>query len=411
MSLRNCLWLLYVPALLGGCARTVETRSGRPAPTAVAAASCSTPVVTLDTTFLTGNIASCDALGDSELSISIEPEDAPPINCSAWYAFRLTPQKAGNITVNLTYEHCGHRYWPKTSSDGINWTNLPQDAVEAYEADGVKQAKITLTLADQPLFVAGQEIISSTSYRQWIDRHASSPFVETWSLGQSAEGRDIPAMTIKAPASQAREQIILIGRQHPPEVTGALAMMPFVETILSDDPLARRFRERFEMVVVPMLNPDGVDRGYWRHNSGSTDLNRDRGPFVQAETRLMDKLLSDIESDPDRKLRLFVDFHSTQKDIFYTIPDENPTNPPLFLKNWLDRLQIRMPDYPVNRDANHNLGQANSKNHVYKTYGAPTVTFEIGDETDRQLINRLARESAIAMMEVLLKENPDNDLK
>ncbi|MEH6700531.1 M14 family metallopeptidase [Parasphingorhabdus sp.] len=402
MSLRNHLWLLSVPALLGGCAGTVENQSAGPAPTAVAAARCSTPDVTLDTAFLTGNIASCEPLGDGELSISIEPEDAPPINCSAWYAFRLTPQQAGKITVNMTYEHCGHRYWPKSSSDGINWTNLPQDAVEIYEVDGVRQARITLTLADQPLFIAGQEIISSTSYRQWIDRTAASPLVQSWSLGQSAEGRNIPALTIKAPAGQPREQIILIGRQHPPEVTGALAMMPFVETLLSDDPLARRFRERFETIVVPMLNPDGVDRGYWRHNSGSTDLNRDWGPFVQPETRLMDKLLGEIETDPDRKLRLFVDFHSTQKDIFYTIPDDNPTNPPLFLKKWLDRLQVRMPDYAINRDANHNLGQANSKNHVYKIYGAPTVTFEIGDETDRQLIIRLAREAAIAMMESLL---------
>ncbi|MEH6703127.1 hypothetical protein [Parasphingorhabdus sp.] len=41
------------------------------------------------------------------------------------------------------------------------------------------------------------------------------------------------------------------------------------------------------------------------------------------------------------------------------------------------------------------------KYHVYKIYGAPTVTFEIGDETDRQLIIRLAREAAIAMMESL----------
>ncbi|NVD28432.1 succinylglutamate desuccinylase/aspartoacylase family protein [Parasphingorhabdus flavimaris] len=404
MSLKNHLWLLCVPPLLAGCARTVETQSARPAPTAIMATACSTPDVTLDTEFLTGNIASCEPLGDTELSISIEPEDAPPINCSAWYAFRLTPQKAETVTVNLTYEHCGHRYWPKSSSDGITWTDLPQDAVEVYEVDGVRQARITLALADQPLFIAGQEIISSVSYRQWIDRTAASPFVETWSLGQSAEGRDIPALTIKSPASKPREQIVLVGRQHPPEVTGALAMMPFVETLLSDEPLARRFRERFETIVVPMLNPDGVDRGYWRHNSGSTDLNRDWGPFVQPETRLMDALLGKIETDRGRQLRLFVDFHSTQNDIFYTIPDESPTNPPLFLKSWLDRLQARMPDYKVNRDANHNLGQANSKNHVYKTYGAPTVTFEIGDETDRQLIIRLARESAIAMMESLLND-------
>ena len=49
-----------------------------------------------------------------------------------------------------------------------------------------------------------------------------------------------------------------------------------------------------------------------------------------------------------------------------------------------------------------NLDQANSKNYVYKTYGVPAVTFELGDETDRKLIRKIARESAIAMMETLL---------
>ena len=93
MSLKNHLWLLCVPPLLAGCARTVETQSARPAPTAIMATACSTPDVTLDTEFLTGNIASCEPLGDTELSISIEPEDAPPINCSAWYAFRRKRRK------------------------------------------------------------------------------------------------------------------------------------------------------------------------------------------------------------------------------------------------------------------------------------------------------------------------------
>ena len=399
MLFRNSFCLFGALITLGGCAGTLEIGQS-PAVSAL----CETENVSLDTIFPTGNVASCQVVSSTELSLTIEPEDAPPINCSAWYAFRLAPQKAGAVTVNLAYQHCGHRYWPKISSDGTNWTSLPQDAVSISETGGVKQAKIALVLDEYPLFVAGQEIISSQDYRLWMDRTSESPFAEQWLLGKSTEGRDILAMTLKAPGNQPLEQIVLVGRQHPPEVTGALAMMSFVETLLSDDLLAKRFRERFETIIVPVLNPDGVDRGYWRHNTGSTDLNRDWGPFVQLETKLMDKLLSDIAATSQKKLALFVDFHSTRNDVFYTIPDDYPTDPPLFLKNWLDRLQVRMPDYEVNRDANHNLDQANSKNHVHKKYGVPTVTFEIGDETDRQLIKRLARESAIAMMEVLLAE-------
>ncbi|WP_367947367.1 M14 family metallopeptidase [Sphingopyxis sp. BSNA05] len=203
--------------------------------------------------------------------------------------------------------------------------------------------------------------------------------------------------------TQPLEQVVLIGRQHPPEVTGALAILPFVETLLADTPLAKRYRERFETIVVPMLNPDGVVRGYWRHSTGHVDLNRDWGPFTQPETRLMKDLLDGIEEEPNKNLRLFVDFHSTRYDIFYTIPDDYQTTPPLFLKNWLDLLQQRMPGYEINRDAGHNLGQSNSKNYVHKRYGVPTMTYEMGDETDRRLVRKIAVAAATSMMETLLE--------
>jgi len=210
------------------------------------------------------------------------------------------------------------------------------------------------------------------------------------------------AVTSQAQGTGPKGQVVLIGRQHPPEVTGALALLPFVETLLANTSLAQQYRAEFETIVVPMLNPDGVVRGHWRHNSGSTDLNRDWGPFKQPETQLMDGLLSQIENDPDRQLSFFVDFHSTQRDIFYTIPDEFPTKPALAIKNWLGLLQERMPDYEVKRSSSSNLAQANSKNYVYKRYGVPTVTYEMGDETDRKLISEIAEEAATAMMETLL---------
>lgn len=315
------------------------------------------------------------------------------------------------ITINLDYEYCGHRYWPKTSTDGQNWKGMEPDAVVISEVDGVKQAQITLQHDTLPLFVAGQEIIAASDYQTWIDDISQSPDAVQWNLGQSLEKRNIQALTIKASGTQPSEQIVLIGRQHPPEITGALALFSFVETLLSDEPVAVRYRKRFETIVVPMLNPDGVERGHWRHNSGHKDLNRDWGPFTQPETRLMSRLLEEIATDPSRDLRLFVDFHSTQKDVFYTIPDDYPTNPPLFLKNWLGRFALALPDHAIARDANHNLDQPNSKNYVYTSYRVPTVTFEIGDETSRPLIARIGREAARAMMEELLATETDMPAK
>ena len=90
------------------------------------------------------------------------------------------------------------------------------------------------------------------------------------------------------------EFIVIVGRQHPPEVTGSLNLFPFLATVLGDSSLARQFRARYQLIIYPFLNPDGVALGHWRHNTGGVDLNRDWGPFTQPETRLVRDHVDDI---------------------------------------------------------------------------------------------------------------------
>ena len=78
---------------------------------------------------------------------------------------------------------------------------------------------------------------------------------------------------------------MVFGRQHPPEVTGWLAMKAFVETLNGDSKLAKKFRKKYTTYVVPLMNPDGADLGHWRHNAGGVDLNRDWSQFHHPETQ------------------------------------------------------------------------------------------------------------------------------
>lgn len=70
----------------------------------------------------------------------------------------------------------------------------------------------------------------------------------------------------------AENVVLLIGRQHPPEVTGAIAMVAFVEQLLRDEEGPCElcaFHADTNLVIVPLVNPDGVDAGNWRHNFGA----------------------------------------------------------------------------------------------------------------------------------------------
>ena len=386
---------------LGACAPAANINTTGAPVTLTDNVRCTGAGIAIDTDFSAGALESCEIDASGLVSISIAPEDAPPINCSPWYAFRVHTAQPRDVTIKLTYSDCGHRYWPKSSVDGHTWDYLPGDNVQIGEFSGQAQARISIATSGEPVFISAQEIVVPASYAAWLDGLESHPSLSRALLGKSAEGRDIELVRIGNAAS--REQVVLVGRQHPPEVTGALSMFAFVETLLANVPLGTRFRNRFEVIAVPLLNPDGVVRGHWRHATGGKDLNRDWGMFTQPETKLMGHLLADIDANPDKKLRLFIDFHSTQKDVVYTLAKELETDPVGFTDEWLNAYRARLPDYEVIEEPGYSAGRGVSKNWVYDQYGVPAATFELGDETDRELITKVSIEAARAMMSTLLE--------
>ena len=358
-------------------------------------------VVTSD--FPGGRLNDCRQVSSTVYEVSIGPENKP-INDSAWYAFQLSAEKPHSIRLRFRYETGSHRYWPKFSRDGQNWQRL-----DAAQADNISPdaAEFVLRVGPQATWVAAQELLSLASSRGWREQLADKPFVTKSVLGYSLEGRPIEKLEIGD--SSARNQVFIIARQHPPEVSGAIGMRHFVETIAGPTELARRFRQSFLVVAVPVVNPDGVAGGHWRHNAAGVDLNRDWGPFHQRETRaLRDELLT-MKFDRQRNLRLFLDFHSTYEDVFYTQP-ESADRTAGFTKNWLAAIDERFPNYEVAREGTHRVDSPTSKNWVYKTFGIPAITYEFGDETDRDLIRKIASGAAEEMMRLMLKSIEQNTI-
>jgi len=362
--------------------------------------SCDLGDIRIEDDFPAARANACFRQAPDAVAVLVMPEQAD-VNPSPWYAFRVVADTPRRLATTLVYGQSTHRYVPKVSRDGNTWVPLAADRVVVAE-DG-KTATLELDVGPRPLWVAAQEIWPAARHQAFIERLGVRPDVEVSRLGESLQGRPIDMLRTD-PGQPRPATLVVVGRQHPPEVSGARALEPFVETLLDDSDLSRRFRGTYRIVVVPMLNPDGVEAGHWRTNAGGKDINRDWGPFTQPETRLMRGLLAEIDDDPQGRLAALVDFHSTREDVFYTQRDEDPMEPPGFYTRWLGRLQERMPGYHVNRDPGHQAGLPTAKTWVYETYGIPAVTFEIGDETPRETSDRLATEAARAMMETLLGE-------
>ena len=348
-----------------------------------------------DSGFAGGRITECRQTGRNAFTLGNAPESRP-INPSPWYAFRILSERRRNIEVFLHYGLHRHRYHPKVSHDGESWQPLDQ-AHYTEMLDG-KAIRLRLRVGPTPLHVAAQEIIDNQDYDDWALSLSENAKAAPSELGRSVAGRPITALT----AGEGKEWVLIVGRQHPPETTGAMALFPFVEAVLGASSLAHRFRERFSVLVVPNLNPDGVTEGHWRHNLGEVDLNRDWGPFTQPETRAVGSELQRLFRDGGQKLVLGLDFHSTHHPVFYTQIDGETPHLPYFTKGWLASIAAKTPAFKVNRQASANAGRPVFKHYISETYGVPAITYEMGDQTDRALIQQVAVVAAEEMMRILL---------
>jgi hypothetical protein len=142
--------------------------------------------------------------------------------------------------------------------------------------------------------------------------------------------------------------------------------------------------------------------GYWRMNRGGMDLNRDWGPFTQPETRAIGNWIE--QATASTPLTLLLDFHSTWNDVFYGQHlSDNPT-PSGFNQAWYQAVSARLGADTPAWSGQHNPGLPTAKSWARRVYGVSAITYEVGDQTPRDVIRHKARVSAEELMRTLMSE-------
>ncbi len=344
---------------------------------------CATPQVEVDADFPGGGGWRCIIEAEDRVAILVAQDRPPPINPSPWYALRYRLKGDRPVTLRLQYLNAEHRYQPKVSADGRNWRAIDPAAIESSNGTAAFRLPADAT------YVASQEIIDSAHHGKWLRTLDRRPGTSLTTIGRSHDGRPIEALTFGNRSSS--RIVLLLGRQHPPEISGALAMNAFLEALLDESKEARDLRDSALFVAVPLLNPDGVDRGYWRTNLGGVDINRDWGDFTQPETRAVRDHLAGLVARGKSPI-LAIDFHSTMRNLFYTQGEADSAPIHGWTKAWLGRSQSQLAGYDFTLEPrNANRGSGTAKNYFFETYRIPSVTYEVGDETDRAAIASSAK--------------------
>ena len=348
--------------------------------------------------FPTARLNECQQLSNSAFLLTVDAENRP-INNSPWYAFKVIGKQAQTIDISLQVVDGKPRYTPKISVDGEVWDNI-----EFKISDGL--LRFSVIAGNAAVWISAQEIIDNEDITQWLAAHSKASYIKHFFVGKSTQGAPIEAVELTQDGNT--EWLVIIGRQHPPEVTGSVALLAFAEELFRSSELTATFLQRFNVLIVPNMNPDGVSAGNWRHNSKGVDLNRDWGKFTQAETRAVGSKLESIVA-AGGKIVFALDFHSTQQDIFYTMPTDYAIAPQMLVHNWLDVLKQQViSSFVVRNRPGSSPGRGVFKQFIADTYKVNAVTYEMGDNTERAIIKDVAEHAARTLMTSLLTTPPED---
>lgn len=360
------------------------------------------PKIWLSNEFESARAVDFYQIDDTTYEVLIEPENFP-INNSPWYAFKIWADVPKAINLRLAYNQGRHRYLPKVyrSMGSLSAQHIITDA-EFDSTNGT--ATFGLFLEREPQTISAH-FLENSRYSELILKSRSFPqsYITVDTVGYSNQNREILAFTVDESDVDQAGVLVLISRQHPPEFPGYHAYRSFFDTMIGDSELAIEFRKHFVIKAFPMLNPDGVVNGHWRHNAMGVDLNRDWQNFNQPETRAVRDALSPLVDDPTKKVYYGIDFHSTNENIFYPINEEIVTTPDNLTQRWYDVITEELPEMNFVAEE-FDTSSPIAKNWIYRTFGSDALTYEVSDELPIDQIQKLGVHSAESLMRLMLEE-------
>ena len=118
-----------------------------------------------------------------------------------------------------------------------------------------------------------------------------------------------------------KKVVFLSARVHPGEVPASHVMNGMLKFLCSDDPRAAQLRSMFVFKLVPIINVDGVSRGFYRSNTNGINLNRrycDPNLTDSPEIYGLREVIVDLHKD-EKRIVCYIDLHAhaTKRGCFF----------------------------------------------------------------------------------------------
>ena len=206
---------------------------------------------------------------------------------------------------------------------------------------------------------------------------------EITEIGKSVQQRSIYQVQI----GTGKTKILMWSQMHGNEPTTTKGLFDFFNFLSKDSELAQQIKNKYTLLCIPMLNPDGAF-AYTRENANSVDLNRDAYLASQPEMKLLRILYEEFKPD------YWYNLHD-QRTIFgtegFNLPATMSFLAPAF-NNDRDYNEVRMKAIVIINKMNRALQEyipyqigrfddsynVNCTGDYFTTQNTPTILFEAG---------------------------------
>lgn len=115
--------------------------------------------------------------------------------------------------------------------------------------------------------------------------------------------------TIRANKFSNKPVILISARVHPGETPSSHLVNGFIQFLTSNDTRAIALRNNYVFKIIPMINPDGVFRGYFRTDTRGNDLNRTySNPTAKKHPTTF--AIKELMKHYNSQLYTYIDFHA-----------------------------------------------------------------------------------------------------
>jgi hypothetical protein len=241
--------------------------------------------ITFNTNFESGSLGKIEQVGPGHYVCALRGEqNAQGRNRQAsWYYFRMDGVRDRAVTIELADLLGEYNFRPGThavtkdtrplfSYDNQTWRHFGALGWD----ERTSRAIIRFKPERDRVWIAHIQPYTTRDLARLLESVSDSPHLRTEVIGKSAQGRDLLLVTATnfAVPDEKKKVAWLLARQHSWETGGSFVSEGAIRFILSDDPEARRLRDRCIFKFVPMVDPDGVARGGVRFNANGYDVNR-----------------------------------------------------------------------------------------------------------------------------------------